>query len=246
MKYILLGLIALSSVTSFAAANKCGFLFTEKITPVFIKSTEEPMKSSLNVLRFYGEAVQRGQIVRFEGRQHEIIKWGLDKNGQTHVVLQAKTTGEIKEIKLSEDNARAWQSEIVTLEHVLKFEDENIVRRIMRDHPEFSEGQARELFYEMKKWFFVKARAEAEKPDVTPYMYNEIDMVDYSWHAFLLFTVSYRSFGMTYFGKFLEHTPSLLKDPEAQRLKFYEYVRETLGEETYNKWFVLRVYDPHK
>lgn len=244
MKLTILFLIILSSSMSMAA-NKCGVLFSEKTKPIFMKSAD-PLQSSINVLRFYGDAVKKGQIVRFDGRQHEILSWGLDKNNQTHVVLQTKSTGEIKEIKLNDQNSRAWKSEVVTLEHVLKFQDENIIKRIMRDHPEFSENQARELFLEMKKWFFVKARAEIEKPDVTPYMYNEIDMIDYSWHAFLLFTVSYRNFGMTYFGKFLEHTPSLLTDPEAQRYKFYDYVKETLGEETYNKWFVQQIYDPYK
>lgn len=245
MKFILFGFVYFFSILTFATVNKCSLLFTEKTTPVFIRSTD-PMKSSLIVLHFYEQAVQKGQVIRYGGQQYEILSWGLDKKGKTKVVLKTKATGEIKEIQVDQTNERAWQSKVVTLENVLKFEDENIVRRIMRDHPEYSESQARELFYEMKKWFFVKARAETEKSDVTPYMYNEIDMIDHSWHAFLLFTVSYRNFGMTYFGKFLEHTPSLLDDPEVQRLKFYEFVKETLGEETYYNWFILRKYDPHK
>lgn len=155
--------------------------------------------------------------------------------------------GKTQNLNLDQFPKSKWKLNKVTLGDVLKYENPLIVNRLLRDHPSYTREQAEQFFYEMKKWFFVKARAEMEKPDdVVPYMYDEIDQVDYAWHAFLLFTVHYQEFGQQYFSKMLQHTPSLVQDPELQRGRFYEYVRETLGEDTYISWFIEQNFNPHK
>jgi hypothetical protein len=106
---------------------------------------------------------------------------------------------------------------------------------------------ATKAFEDMKKWFFVKFRAQVENPDhMSPYMYNELDSIDYDWHAFLLFTKAYTEFGKKYFHTYLHHTPSLVKDPEAQRVAFYNYVKDTLGDDTYKSWFISGEFNPHE
>ncbi|RYZ90599.1 MAG: hypothetical protein EOP06_07720 [Proteobacteria bacterium] len=215
---------------------------------------------TINALVRYGNAISKGSEFKYKNETFIIKDWGKAEDGQGYVRLQTKN-GDLKDLAFSEFPRGAFGIREIRLDDVMKYKNELVVERMLRDHPTMNRETAERAFDEMKNWFFVKFRSQIENHQYPPYMYDEIDTVDYAWHAFLLFTNHYADFGKKYFATFLHHKTQSAMDQESgviravenkgpveaevNREKVVGFMRETLGEATYNSWFVRKDFDPH-
>ncbi len=247
------------SSSNTAAMCKDLFESASELQP-FIRGSFSPSTQSepavVRALYFNNKLVPKNSSINFKGQDYLVLDWGFDKNGEQIIRLSQSPETYIMDLPIRSLSARAFKIKQVRLEDLLAYQNDLVVLRTVRDHPNMTQLQVERSFLELKKWFFIKFRAEVEHPGFKAYMYNEIDMLDFVWHSFLLFTGPYASFGKDYFGYFIHHSPNMslesattwTKNPEPERRRqlFYEYVRETLGEETYQSWFVRKEFDPYK
>lgn len=138
-----------------------------------------------------------------------------------------------------------------SLAGALAYEQPSLVARFTSMY-EVSEGEARALFDDLKRWLWLKAQPEAPVLVVT----REMQILDEIWHCFILFTEEYAAFCQHYCGGFVHHHPttqveetSILAEYRAAPAAFmerrraglasqYEYIFDLLGEETLLRWYV--------
>jgi hypothetical protein len=238
----------------------------KNIQPKFVpgNSKSGPILSPL--LR-YGSTAPQGSIVGVGKNKERIEDWGLADFGsgkkEGFVILRKLETGKVRLARFSEFPEQAFRIKTISFDDVMKYQNELVVDRMLRDYPTMTKKTAQKAFDEMKKFLFVKFRAfmENRPAEKAPYMYDEIDTIDYAWHAFLLFTNHYGDFGRNYFSTFLHHKTQSFMDAQSGVIKAVEdngpkpavvnkkeildYMRETLGDETYQRWFVEEEFNPH-
>ena len=241
-------ILVLVQATQAFAANACVDVLAPKMKPNF-EVGDDPEAAVFRALYYNRRRMTKESIINLNKEPHLVVDWGLGENGKTKFMLiNNLNTKKVIRYTANDFPKGAVQIKEVRLADLLEYKNENIILRTMRDHPEIDRATAERAMRELMKWFFVKFRAEVEAPqNFRAFMYNETDTIDFAWHAFLLFSVDYRNFSNQYFGSFLEHTPGSQRwTPEQMRPHFYEYVRETLGEETYKTWYVKEDFNPYK
>lgn len=161
-------------------------------------------------------------------------------------VVAAKHTGE------AEENLPHFKR--TTLEEVLAYQHEDLIARFVEDHG-VPESYARELFLETKKWLWL-CHIDSQEGAKTPLtIYPFMGALDEMWHSFVLFSKDYATFCEDFFGEFIHHYPTpvrektehkarLVVDEEGLKnetydklLNFVRYVEEKLGKETAVCWF---------
>jgi hypothetical protein len=131
-----------------------------------------------------------------------------------------------------------------SLDDVLAYRHPGVVRRYLKEHGGTRE-EAEELFREMLKWLYLCDQAAEEGFDCA--MTEDLERVDWMWHAFVLFTRDYAEFCQLHFGRFLHHVPEVEDEeggpaPEpaeeagARLERQFSYVYDVLGEETLRAW----------
>jgi hypothetical protein len=266
LKYVLLGFLVLSAAPLAQAQSFCAHVFSgqevrRSVVPVFTPGAAK-YGPVITYLTRYGDAVRKGTSFIIQGKKQSIEAWGRDSAGNDFVVLMDRF-GNIHDVLLSELPKRAFVLKQVHLDEVMKYQNELVVDRISTDYPKITPEKAQQAFDAMKKFFFAKFRAfvEGYEQNRSPYMYEELDVIDYSWHAFILMTNLYHDFGRKYFDTFLHHKTQSFQDEESgfiravprdgpvpaiiNREHVDRYVRETLGDETFQSWFVKRDFDPN-
>lgn len=141
---------------------------------------------------------------------------------------------------------------------MLAYENPDVVSRFTEDHG-LSESDAREIFYELKRWLWLcaKRKIDLEQGRGEPFqipLFNEANAIDKMWHTFLLFTEPYANFCEQYFGFFIHHNPRPMAERKAWQRKIqadragaekerreslqkvYEYLYDELGPEILVKW----------
>lgn len=107
------------------------------------------------------------------------------------------------------------------------------------------------IFSELKKWLWIKAlhaHAMQNEPDNENLQFHfhvlpSLRIVDEMWHIFILFTAEYRQFCQDFFGRFVDHTPSLPhRRLTKERLSIelerqFHFIGMHLGVETLQLWF---------
>ena len=233
--------------------------------PRFVTTRFVPTQDSngpvINALLRNGRSTQIGALVKINGEKRKIIDWGTDKYGRWFVRVSDIDGSHFQDIAIDTLPRQAFTIKEIRLDEIMKYSNNLVVDRMLRDHPNLTRQQAALAFDELKKWFFWKYRAQLENLSVRPYMYNEIDIIDYAWHAFLLFTEHYTKFGQKYFATYLHHTPQsdmdarfMLKPLSANnisdqstltnRSEILDFMRQTLGEATYQSWFIRKDWEP--
>jgi hypothetical protein len=135
----------------------------------------------------------------------------------------------------------------VTLESFLRYKNSDVLERYLKDFGG-TRKEARAVFGEMLKWFYLNARAIAASSRQEPVqcvITSDLAKIDDMWHTFLLFTWDYSQFCERYFGYFFHHLPANGREPKVspleskrQRRRFYEHVYDVLGENTFRQWFM--------
>jgi hypothetical protein len=119
--------------------------------------------------------------------------------------------------------------------------------------------EARDLFTENKRWLWLAATLDNQRPKRrgTPRLVIDqpLVMVDEMWHTFVLFTREYSRYCHTRFGYFMHHAPTTRtekqrlhreflraprktrRDAEARMRAQYQCVHDYLGEATLLKWY---------
>jgi hypothetical protein len=139
---------------------------------------------------------------------------------------------------------------ISSLEEAVAESDERIVRKFLESY-DLPPDEARDLLVETKKWLwlFAKSQEDAAAGGAPPTLVVDepLRLLDEMWHTFILFTREYTDYCQKHFGRYIHHAPALQEDGmageadrsgAADRLRArYEYVYDTLGEETVLKWY---------
>lgn len=87
------------------------------------------------------------------------------------------------------------------------FLEKVIEARALLAHPDSYEL----LFRELKRFLYLAANS----PCPLPMLHSEIDDL---WHQFILFTKQYREFCAQFFGRYIDHSPSLQPEPVDEKL----------------------------
>jgi Methyltransferase domain len=156
--------------------------------------------------------------------------------------------------KPTEDELHTPRFKNPTLDDVLAYEHEDLIARFMEDH-HVSESYARELFIETKKWLWLCHMDFLEHAKTSPTIYPFMGALDEMWHSFVLFSKDYETFCHDFFGRFIHHYPTpvrekaqhntrLHEDQEGLKVELHEkllafvgFVEKKLGKETAVKWF---------
>lgn len=133
-----------------------------------------------------------------------------------------------------------------------------------RDEWDVDEGQARDIFSEMKKFLYVSEIGQQQS------ILIEIDettqIIDKMWHHFILFTEDYRIFCDRFFGKMVHHAPfsaehlaQAISEATDKGMDLNAYKRlcleqqlhlieSVMGLETVRKWYVeyANAYSPQR
>jgi hypothetical protein len=130
----------------------------------------------------------------------------------------------------------------VSLDDVLAYRHPGVVRRYLKEHGGTRE-EAEELFREMLKWLYLCDRAADD--GFACAMTEDLERVDWMWHAFVLFTRDYAEFCHRHFGRFLHHVPEdedeagapePAEEVSGRLERQYGYVYDVLGEEALRAW----------
>jgi hypothetical protein len=145
---------------------------------------------------------------------------------------------------------------IAALEHVLRYENDEVVWRFAADHG-VSRADAAEVFLETKRWLWLCASEMDGSKDgvgVPIPLLSEARVLDLMWHTFVIFTKDYAGFCQRYFGFFVHHQPRLQVEKDAWERKVredapaalaerramlrgaYETICDRLGPATLRKW----------
>lgn len=101
--------------------------------------------------------------------------------------------------------------------------DNNIVVRVMKKHPEWTETYVRSLIKEYKVFLHLAANSESE---CVPTKH-----VDEIWHEHILFTKDYFEVWPKYLGKLVHHNPEKIDD-EKDYSSMFEKTQKTIKEKT--------------
>lgn len=144
-----------------------------------------------------------------------------------------------------------------TLEEVLTYKNDYIVREFLRKHSHynFSKEKATLLFDDLLRYLWMTCsidnkRAEASGtllPDVS--ITQSMTIIDEMWHEFILVTEHYSDFCHESFGRYIHHPPPMhkfalnkktLSEEECKEIFIEEMLETTyeyLGEEVTLRWF---------
>lgn len=89
---------------------------------------------------------------------------------------------------------------------VMSYEHPELVTRLSKEL-RLSEGEARELFGDMKQFLYLAGNTDLAVAPSKP--------IDDAWHNFILFTEDYEQFCQSHFGSFIHHVPLVTTEPEA-------------------------------
>jgi hypothetical protein len=101
-----------------------------------------------------------------------------------------------------------------SLDEVLAYRNPGVVRRYLKERGG-TQAEAEGLFRETLKWLYLCDRAAADGFDCA--MTEDLERVDWMWHAFVLFTRDYAEFCHRHFGTFIHHVPEDEGEGEAGR-----------------------------
>jgi hypothetical protein len=123
----------------------------------------------------------------------------------------------------------------------LTFEAPYLVEKLLKERIITSEAEARALFREVKRYFFLSRSDESRIWE----MYSS--RIDEVWHQFVLFTRQYFDFCSRYYGGYLPHSPSNAPDspkndpqqgrPVATFPQFRAYYEQLFGEALPDCWY---------
>jgi len=136
-----------------------------------------------------------------------------------------------------------------TLDEILKYQNDNVVSSF-RDSFDIDEESAKDIFIEMLRFlWFCDLRGSREFATID----HPIVIIDEMWHQFILTTRDYTDFCNRYFGKYIHHGPTTLKEKIGflqkkkngsfgedflkEKRRKYEYVYDQLGETVFLKWY---------
>lgn len=142
-------------------------------------------------------------------------------------------------------------SMLCTMEEILNYKNEPVVRRFQKDFPQKAD-RAQDIFEDLMRFFWgtkihhnEKTRSPSDK-DLDFFFIMDDDMreIDHMWHIFLLYTKDYQEFCQKYFGEFLHHQPDLVPlfeqkgfEFEQNLERFLNYNLQLFGEEVLSRWF---------
>jgi hypothetical protein len=156
--------------------------------------------------------------------------------------------------KYSPENQDPPVSGRTSLEDVLAYQNEDLIARFVEEHGVL-ESYAQELFVETKKWLWLCYIESLEQAKIPLTIYPNMGALDEMWHSFVLFSKDYETFCQDFFGNFIHHYPTPVReknehkarfevDEEGLRTETFEklrsfvsYVEEKLGKETALCWF---------
>ena len=147
---------------------------------------------------------------------------------------------------------------IATLPEVMAYQNMDVIEKFMENWDVPLET-SQELFDEMKRWLWLSAdsiyRTSMGEPHQQLGITFSMTLLDEMWHTFILFTKPYQEFCKTYFGFYINHSPTtsaekrkaqaeMERDPEAFHARIeaelteqYSYIYDRLGPETLQKWY---------
>lgn len=98
-------------------------------------------------------------------------------------------------------------------------------------------AEARRIFADMQRYLWLVA--QPGNHTIAP-----VPIIDEMWHTFLAFTIDYRDWGVTYFGRMLEHVPTTSHEKAAIRRRFAVAGDRAIAEESERMIAdVTKVYD---
>lgn len=90
-----------------------------------------------------------------------------------------------------------------------QYKNDEVIKRFLKDHTalyNLNFEEAESVFEDLKLLLFIALRYE--QTFKRPYLLtDQVCLIDSMWHTFLLFTVDYKNFCLTFFGKMIEHLP---------------------------------------
>lgn len=139
---------------------------------------------------------------------------------------------------------------VESLSELLKYQNENIIRRYEKDYPN-NKLKGKESFEELMKFFWLNQKhkdikflnPEKEELDFVCSIHPEMSEIDDMWHTFLLFTKDYMFFCEKYFNEYIHHVPNTLENElideqfEFDFTRYLLFIYDNLGEKTVVKWF---------
>lgn len=127
-----------------------------------------------------------------------------------------------------------------TLEKILAYHNPDILERFSKKTG-VTPSESQEIFRETLKmlWIMALRRKEGHSKFL---VFNQMAVLDESWHNFVLFTKEYSDFCNEHFGHYLHHAPTTSKEREIPILEAdvehqCRYIVEKLGEDTLVRWF---------
>lgn len=145
-------------------------------------------------------------------------------------------------------------AKVVPLARVLAYRNANVVDRFYSQY-DVTLREAVQIFDDMQRYLWMAAQRKGDGDrvaDVPP-----VKIVDEMWHTFLVFTIDYRTWCESMFGRFLDHIPTTEREKRAivrrkaaaseaafQRAgaakleRYVAHVVEYLGERVARRWYV--------
>jgi hypothetical protein len=104
--------------------------------------------------------------------------------------------------------ARVHSRPRVGLGAVLAYKNDEVIARFCGSW-RVSRAQARQIFADLMRYLWL---CHTTEQPISP-----VPIVDEMWHMFLVYTRVYRAFAMRFFGGFMEHEPTSVREGRAQR-----------------------------
>lgn len=89
------------------------------------------------------------------------------------------------------------------LQHLLQYQNPQVIKQFCYHHPEFSLQEARVLFEDLLAWMWLDV--QRKKQGKKTYLFGPLLILDDMWHSFILHTRDYIAFSMKYFGEYFHH-----------------------------------------
>lgn len=136
------------------------------------------------------------------------------------------------------------------LEKAVSYQNRKVVDKFL-EKVECTEGEALEIFIEMKKWVWLLAKLDFEGKREDYALPPPFYLLDEMWHIFILQTQDYIEYCEQYYGHYIHHTPfteeeyrltiesykSDLKGYEEMLKGQYQYVLDAFDEKTLMNWY---------